>query len=108
MTHEEYVENQRRRVGNLAKNMLAGDIPYLEGAIEIATLCHEVDLPGDADLERFVVVASEVDELPLGLPRQNWSKEVLKRHETALQEATNWAKETSLTQCKSLADRFNA
>jgi len=109
MSHEEYVEKKRKRVSEIAKGMLDGTIHYLEGAIELSSLRHEVEVAeDDPDFIAFVAVASEIDHLPIGVPSQYWSKEALERHEPEIQESIKWAKEFSLNQCKSLAERFSA
>lgn len=109
MSHEEYVEKKRERVHELASGMLDGSVHYLEGAIELSSLRFEVEVSeDDQDFMAFTAVASEIDHLPIGAPRQYWSKVALKRHEPEIQEAIKWAKEFSLPQCRSLSERFSA
>ena len=109
MTHEEYVQKNRGRVGQLAQGMIDGSIHYLEGSIELSSLLYEVDVPeNDEDFSAFIGIASEIDHLPIGPPRQYWSKKALARHEPEIQKSIEWAKEFSLSQCKSLAERFSA
>ena len=89
--------------------MLDGTIHYLEGAIELSSLRVEIEAPeDDQDFTAFVVIASEIDHLPIGAPRQYWSKGALERHEPEIRESIKWAKNISLPQCKSLAERFSA
>ncbi|WP_160154165.1 DUF2489 domain-containing protein [Microbulbifer sp. ALW1] len=108
-SHEKYVEKQRKRAAEVASGMLDGSIHYLEGTIELSSLRFEVDLPeDDKDFLAFSGVASEIDHLPIGNPRQYWSKEALVRHEPEIQESIKWAKEFSLSECKSIVARFNA
>ena len=109
MSHEEYIEKQRKRAIEVASGMLDGSIHYLEGAIELSSLRFEVGLPeDDKDFLAFTGVASEVDHLPTGAPRQYWSQEALDRHEQEIQQSIKWAKEVSLSKCKSIVARFNA
>ncbi|GGY88323.1 hypothetical protein GCM10007169_01920 [Shewanella fodinae] len=109
MSHEEYVEKKRARVHELASGMLDGSIHYLEGVVELASLRFEVEVSeDDQDFLAFTAVASEIDHLPIGAPRQYWSKEALERDEPEIQESIKWAKEFSLAQCKSLSERFSA
>ena len=109
MSHEEYVESKRKRVTEVASGMLDGSIHYLEGAIQLSSLQFEIDVPeDDQDFTVFVVIASEIDHLPIGAPRQYWSKEALERHESEIQESIKWAKEISLLHCKSLSERYSA
>ena len=109
MSREVYIEKQRKRAAEVASGMIEGSIHYLEGAIELSSLRFEVGLPvDDNDFLAFTGVASEVDHLPVGAPRQYWSQEALDRHEPEIQQAIKWAKEVSLSECKSIEARFNA
>ncbi|MCH9690664.1 MAG: DUF2489 domain-containing protein [Gammaproteobacteria bacterium] len=108
MNHEEYIEKQRKRAAEVANGMLDGSIHYLEGAIELFSLRFEVGLPeDDKDFLAFTGIASEIDHLPIGTPRQYWSQEALDRHEPEIQQSIKWAKEVSLSECKSIVTRFN-
>jgi len=109
MSHKKYIEKQRKRAIEVASGMLDGSIHYLEGAIELSSLRFEVGLPeDDNDFLAFTGVASEVDHLPIGAPRQYWSQEALDRHEPEIQQSIKWAKEVSLAECKSIVARFSA
>jgi len=97
------------RAIEVASGMLGGSIHYLEGAIELSSLRFEVGLPeDDKDFVAFTGVASEVDHLPIGAPRQYWDQEALDRHEPEIHQSIKWAKEVSLSECKSIVSRFNA
>lgn len=109
MSHEEYIQKQRRRAAEVAAGMISGSINYLEGAIELSSLRFEVGLPDDdRDFLAFTGVSSEIDHLPIGSARQYWSQVALDRHEPEIQQSTSWAKEISLSECKSIVARFNA
>ncbi len=109
MSHEEYIQKQRNRAVGVARGMLDGSIHYLEGAVELSSLRFEIGLPeNDSDFLAFTAVASETDHLPLGTARQYWSQEALKKHELEIEQSINWAKEFSLSNCKSIIERFSA
>lgn len=109
MNHEEYIHIKRMQAAAVARGMLDGSIPYLEGAIELSSLRFEVGLPeNDSDFLIFTGVASEIDHLPIGAPRRYWSQEALERHEPEIQQSTQWAKQVSWSQCESIASRFSA
>ena len=108
MNHEEYVDTKRMKIGAVARGMLDGSVHYLEGAIELASLRHDVGAyENDPDFIAFVAVLSRVDGLPIGESRQQWSKESLVHFEPEIQKAIEWAKEFSLSQCKALAERYS-
>lgn len=89
--------------------MLEGSVHYLEGAQKLSSLRFEVGLPDDdPDFLAFSLVDSEVDHLPIGAPRKNWSKEALDRHEPEIEESIKWAKKVSLSECKSIVERYSA
>ncbi|WP_234996271.1 DUF2489 domain-containing protein [Pseudidiomarina planktonica] len=107
MSHEEYIAKMRKRAAEVARGMLDGSIHYLEGAIELFSLRGEVGLSeSDKDFRAFTAVASGIDHLPVGESRQYWSQEALGCHEAEIQESIKWAKEASLSECKSIAVRF--
>lgn len=109
MSHDEYVDKQRKRVGEIARGMLDGSVDYLEGARKLCSLRLQVEVDEhDPDFWAFVGVDSETDHLPIGEVRKHWSKQSLVRHEPEIQKTTEWAKEFSITQCRSLAERFGA
>ena len=109
MSHEEYIEKNRKRAAEIALGMLDGSVHYLEGAIELSSLRFEVGLAeDDQDFIAFSGVASEIDHLPIGAPRRYWSKEALEKHEPEIQQSIKWAKEVSLSECKSLVAKCSA
>lgn len=107
MTHEEYVGMQRRRVAELARQILNGEIDVLDGADKILSLRSEVEVEdSDQDFMAFELVSTETDHLPIGLESLNWSDEALVRKEPELKRAREWAIETVRTECASLVARF--
>jgi hypothetical protein len=88
--------------------MLDGSIPFLEGAITLASLRQEAAVEeNDEDFSAFVAIASETDDLPIGPSRKHWSAEALEKHLPLIEKATQWAKEIGTTSCQSLVSRFN-
>ena len=107
MTHEEYVAMQRRRVAELARQILDGEIDVLDGSCKIASLRWEIEVEDwDQDFKAFAVVSSETDHLPIGDETLNWSDEALVRKEPELKRSREWAMETVRAQCASLVARF--
>ncbi|WP_444939989.1 DUF2489 domain-containing protein [Microbulbifer sp. ZKSA004] len=108
MSRHEYIARQRQRAVEVAVGMLDGSIHYLEGAIELSSLRFEVGLAeNDSDFVVFTGILSETDHLPIGSVRQYWSEEALDRHEPEIQKYVKWAKEVSLSECKSIIARFS-
>lgn len=108
ITHEAYVQSVRNRIHIVALGMLDGSIPFLEGAITLASLRHEAGVEeNDVDFLAFVAIASETDDLPIGPSLQHWSAAALEKHQSPIEKATQWAKEVGATSCQSLVSRFN-
>ena len=108
MNNKEQVKKMQARIGEIATGMLDGSVHYLEGSIELASLRHEIGAyENDPDFIVFVAILSEIDSLPLGRSRTDWSAEALAPHEQEFKSSIEWAKEISLPQCKSLAERFS-
>ena len=107
MTHEEYNAMQRRRVAELARQIVAEEIDVLDGSCKIAELRFQVEVEDcDQDFMPFVLVSSETDHLPIGIEALNWSDEALVRKEPELKHAREWAMETVSAACASLVARF--
>ena len=107
MTHKEYVAMQRRRVAELARQILDGEIDVLDGSNEIASLRSEVEVEdSDQDFMAFGIVSSETDHLPIGREALNWSNEALVRKEPELKSSREWAIEIVRAECASLVVRF--
>ncbi len=88
--------------------MVDGSMNYLEGALELVSLRHEIGAyENDPDFVAFIAVAYEIDNLPIRNSRKQWSRNTLERHKLEIQQSIEWAKEFSLENCKSLAKRYN-
>src|SRR5215813_5684852 len=108
ITHEEYVAMQRRRVAELARQILAGEVDVLDGSCEIAALSYQLGVEdADQDFLAFRLVESETDNLPIGVEAQNWSAEALMRKEPELRKAREWASQTVRAECANLIARFS-
>lgn len=108
MRNEDHVKKMQERIGEVASGMLDGSVHYLEGSIELASLRHEIGAyENDPDFIVFVAILSEIDSLPQGRSRNDWSAEALAQHERKIKKSIEWAKKVSLSQCRSLAERFS-
>jgi hypothetical protein len=107
VSHEEYVTMQRRRVAELARDILAGQVDVLDGSAKIVSLRDELDLDrDDDDLMAFVVVDSETDALPVGTEALSWSQAALARKQPELKRARSWAFDVVRQPCQNLVARF--
>jgi hypothetical protein len=107
VSHEEYVATQRRRVAELARQILTGQLDVLDGSSKIVSLRTEIDVAlDDDDLLAFVCVESETDRLPIGDEASNWFDEALARKEPELRRAREWAFQTVRQPSENLVARF--
>ena len=66
------------RAIEIGRRTLAGDLDPLQACRDMAILrTHIPSVPREA-IDAIIAVASEVDDLPLGVEREQWSEEALK------------------------------
>ena len=107
LSHSEYVALQRRRVAEIAAQMLTGNVGMIEGARLLGGLHHEVEVgEDDPDFLMFVAIDSETDHLPVGQERQLWAPESLARKDFELGRAEGLAREDAAEACRNLVRRF--
>jgi len=108
MDHQKNIDIKRKRIAKVALGMLDGSVNYLQGAIELEALRHEVGIyENDPDFVAFVAVLSEIDSLPIDISANNWSEEVQLRYKSEIKESVEWAKQFSLSACQSIAARYS-
>jgi hypothetical protein len=87
--------------------MLDGEMSYLLGARKLAALKHEAAISADdTDFMKFVAIASEVDDFPLGGVREHWDAQALEKLSPQIQAAEDWAKKHAASACLALVFRF--
>ena len=107
MTTDPEVEDARRKIGEIAREILNGQLSYIEGARALWRLGPQARLPArDPDLTIFVGIDSETDAFPIGEVRDLWDRDALKRLQPDLDLAEKWASEYGERACRSLVDRF--
>ena len=108
MTHAEYIADARRRVGQLAAAIAAGETDILDGCWALGPLLGQAELGGDPDAETIGLVCSELDGLPLGSARANWAPDALIHLAPQLDSAAAWVRRTAMPAIQSVAHRFGA
>ena len=93
-----------------ARAVLGGDLEILEGCRSLASLAHDVvpDWSVDADFVVVGAIASEIDDLPLGSVRSQWSSTALARADLEIKRYTEAAREDVLAACRNIIERFGA
>lgn len=99
----------RKSLVVIARSMMSGELPFVEGAVQVLRLESQVGGVGDhdQDFSAFVVIESETDHLPLKAQRHLWAPEALARFEPELEKAQQWAESFAPEACANLVARFN-
>jgi len=107
MSIEPKVEEIRRQMVQIARDMLGGDVSFIEGARLISRLRWDAKLPEfDRDIDLFVGISSETEALPVGEERRHWAPEALIRLQPEIEKAERWAQKIGRPACKKVIDRF--
>jgi hypothetical protein len=78
----EYVASVRARMVDLARTMLAGDRPFVEGAVDLYALAREADI--------------------------SKAPEALAKLQPEIERTEAWARELASPVCRSIIERFDA
>lgn len=91
----------------LCRAMLAGELSFFEGAIEVCSLRSSIRVSeNDQDIMAFVAIESETDHLPPIKAQPFWSTEALHRLQPEFEKTETWAKSFAIESCKNLIERF--
>jgi hypothetical protein len=102
-------ENQaRQHLLELLHAMLNGELSYFEGAAQVLNIDHRLlDIPErDSDLDKFVLIRSETDHLPLKQQQKLWSADALERLREEFAQTEEWARSFAPEACRNLIARF--
>ena len=100
-------EVARQNLVALCRAMLAGELSFFEGAIQVCALSSSIRVSeNDPDIMAFVVIESETDHLPPLKTQPLWSTNALQRLQPELKETEAWAKSFASEACKNLIERF--
>jgi hypothetical protein len=93
-----------------ARAILAGELGVLEGCIPLASLAHALvpDWTADPDFVVFGSLASEIDHLPFGSVRRQWSADALARADVEIEKLTQAARTEVLAACRNIIGRYDA
>jgi hypothetical protein len=97
-----------RQVVTLARSMLAGELSFIEGAVQVASLRTRIGgLPDrDNDFDAFVLISSETDHLPLQAQRHLWSERALAAVAPDFERVQQWASGFAPQACINLIERL--
>jgi len=105
----ELEENARAKLVGLCQAMLAGQLSYFEGAVEVCQLRRQIRVDDfDKDIMAFVLISSETDHLPVERVRHRWSAEALQMLKPEFALTEEWAAPFASAACRHLVQRFGA
>jgi hypothetical protein len=106
LNHEE--QEARSHLITAAREMLSGDLSYIEGSAVVLRLRpHIGGIPDfDKDFMAFVAIGSATDHLPLKAQWPLWDKTALERLKPEFESAENWARSFAPDACQNLIGRF--
>jgi hypothetical protein len=98
----------RRTILKAAREMLAGTLPYIEGARKIVGIATTARLDErDGDLLLFIGIVSETDALPFGEMREHWQATALDALQPEIDQKETWPREFGELYCRNLVKRFS-
>jgi hypothetical protein len=98
----------RQKIAKVAQGILDGRINIIAGARQIRGLCcgHVGLDERDPDLNTFVSIDSETDDLPIGDVRRYWAPDALARKEVEIARYEAKFRELALQAAAQLVARF--
>jgi hypothetical protein len=99
------IENQaRQNLLELLYSMLDGRLSYFEGAAQVLNIDRRLlgISEQDSDFEKFVLIRSETDHLPLHQQRPLWSADALEKLQGEFAQTEEWAKTFAPEACNNL------
>jgi hypothetical protein len=98
----------RRTILQVAQDMLAGRLSYIEGARKIVGAAETAGLDErNSDLLPFVGIVSETDALPFGEMRRHWQAAALDALQPEIDQKETWARQFGEPHCRKLVERFS-
>jgi len=96
----------RQKLVCLCREMLAGELSFFEGSIQVCALTPIGVSESDPDLMAFIAIRSETDHLPPVHSQHLWSVEAIQRLQPEFAKTESWAKSFATKACESLIRRF--
>ena len=98
----------RQKIAEVAQGILDGHVGIIDGARQIRALCSgHVGLDErDPDLNTFVGIDSETDDLPMGAVRQYWAPDALAQKDVEIARCEALYRQSALEAASHLVARF--
>lgn len=96
----------RLQIADLARSMLAGEIPFMEGSRSISAIRFMAKMETDPDILPLVKIDIESDTLPLGKVSNLWNRNALAELQSEIDRKERQAQELARPHCENLVRRF--
>lgn len=98
----------RQHLLELVRAMLDGQLSYFEGAAQVLDIDRRLlgVSERDSDFDKFVLIRSETDHLPLKQQQSLWSADALERLRDEFKQTEVWAQSFAPEACRNLIVRF--
>jgi hypothetical protein len=97
----------RAKLVVLCHQMLAGELSFFEGAIQVCALRSALQVSdSDSDILSFIAIGSETDHLPPKHVQPHCSSSMLERLQPEFDKAELWANSFAVQACRNLIERF--
>jgi hypothetical protein len=102
------VGTKEQKVTQIARDILDGRVGIIDGAREIRRFCggHLGFDERDPDLNIFVGIDSETDDLPIGNVRQYWAPDALAQKDVDIARCEGMYRKAALRAASHLITRF--
>ena len=98
----------RQHLLELLHAMLNGELSYFEGAAQVVSIDRQLlgISERDPDFDKFVLIRSETDHLPLQEQQAHWSADALENLRDEYSQTEQWAQSFAPEACRNLLTRF--
>ena len=93
----------------IAKKILSGEVDILLGSVKLDSLLNQNLSEEEYYESDFIIikgVASEVDDLPIGKEREEWSEEALKTKDMKIEEFKSQYGQEVISACHILVNKY--
>lgn len=105
---EIYQYQARQQLRTLCQAMLAGELPFFEGALQARALQGQTGIANDdPDMRTLAVIISETDHLPPRAIQHRWSAAALAQLQPEFVKTEEWARKFAEQACRNLVARLS-
>jgi hypothetical protein len=100
-------DNSKNEIVNVCKKILDGRISISAASLKLRDYRDDFDIQNYDDILLFNQIASETEQFPFGVDRQNWNQEILEQKDKERATIENSYKERVVEACQRLIEEFS-